>query len=175
MTARDAAGASTRSHARAARRLKANGAIGAASLKRWRPYSKEEALSREHLIERYVARTASKLPFGRQMRKRIAAEITDYLVESTDAYEETGLSRREAERRAVEAFGPPYVVARGFAESRGVRAMATRFACGACVPGVRNDERLALVQRAKISSLLFLTHSDLLLDGPKDHGAQPVW
>lgn len=84
-------------------------------------------MSGEHLIDRYVARTASKLPFGRQMRKRIAAEITDYLVESTDAYEETGLSRREAERRAVEAFRPPYVVARSFAESRGVRAMATRF------------------------------------------------
>lgn len=46
------------------------------------------------------------------------AEVESHLLEAVEAGLRDGLSPRDAERRAVERFGPIHVVARGFANER---------------------------------------------------------
>ena len=77
------------------------------------------------LIDRYVRRVAGELPFGSRMRARIVDEVRVYLDEAAQGLQEEGLAGEEAQQRAIARFGSPYLVARRFAESRGVTAMAT--------------------------------------------------
>lgn len=79
------------------------------------------------VIGDYVSKIEPDLPLGRRMRTRIKEEITDYLHEAIDAGIAEGLSAADAKQHAIERFGRPHVVARAFAESRGVKAMATTF------------------------------------------------
>jgi hypothetical protein len=65
-----------------------------------------------------MLRTLWGLSRGARHRRRIAEELADHLREATADERAGGLSRDAAERRAVERFGDPSVVARAFPVSR---------------------------------------------------------
>jgi hypothetical protein len=65
-------------------------------------------------IEAYLRELGRRLPSTR--RTRLLNEAESHLRESADALVAAGVERREAERRAIEAFGPVDLVAGAFAE-----------------------------------------------------------
>lgn len=72
------------------------------------------------MIDTYVAELGRALHGPRAARADLLAEAHDGLVDAADAYEECGLAREEAERRAVEEFGPVRVVAPGYQAELGL-------------------------------------------------------
>jgi hypothetical protein len=72
------------------------------------------------LIESYVEQMMPDLYGAFWMRRRIKQEITEHLSESVDRLQMRGLTRTEAEARAVEQFGAPSLVAREFAQMKGI-------------------------------------------------------
>jgi hypothetical protein len=71
-----------------------------------------------------MLRTLWGLSRGARHRRRIAEELADHLREATADERARGLSGDAAERRAVERFGDPSVVARAFPVSRWRRPAA---------------------------------------------------
>ncbi|MFC0865619.1 permease prefix domain 1-containing protein [Sphaerimonospora cavernae] len=65
-------------------------------------------------IDGYVAALRSVLRGPGCAKRDLLAEARDGLLDAAEAYESDGLSRAEAERRAVEEFGPVPEVAPGF-------------------------------------------------------------
>ncbi|MEE1800719.1 permease prefix domain 1-containing protein [Streptomyces sp. JV176] len=63
------------------------------------------------MIERYVAELNEALCGPRTVKADLLAEARDGLIDAAEAYEETGLDRASAERRAVADFGPVATVA----------------------------------------------------------------
>jgi hypothetical protein len=82
-------------------------------------------------IDRYLDRLLASLHGSPADVRRILAETEEHLRDAAREGVESGLAEEEAERRAVERFGPPRVIARRFGPPRGeaVRALA-----GALVP-----------------------------------------
>lgn len=71
-------------------------------------------------IESYVRDITPDLYGAFWIRRRIVAELTDHLLEAVHRFHEQGISWAEAEERAVDQFGSPGLVARTFAQSKGV-------------------------------------------------------
>lgn len=72
------------------------------------------------------------------MRRRIAQEVADHLYESVERLRDQGMSSEEAEARALSDFGPPAVVARAFAQMKGIGVTTnfTRWSGIALIAGV---------------------------------------
>lgn len=66
------------------------------------------------LIDDYVADLGRALSGPAGAKRDLVVEARDSLVDTADALEDEGLDRAEAERRAVEEFGPVTVVAPGY-------------------------------------------------------------
>jgi HAAS domain-containing protein len=66
------------------------------------------------VIEAYLHELAGRLDVPTRTRARILAEVRDHLMESAAHHSEGGLPPREAEERAVDAFGPPAELAHDF-------------------------------------------------------------
>lgn len=81
-------------------------------------------LLRMDMIEAYVAELERTLRGPRATKADLLAEARDGLVDAADAYEDAGLDRRAAERRAVAEFGavreiaPDYQTELGLAQGR---------------------------------------------------------
>lgn len=58
------------------------------------------------LIERYVTDLGSRLQGSKKQVRDLLTETRDSLADATEAHLDRGLSEREAQRRAVEEFGP---------------------------------------------------------------------
>lgn len=71
-------------------------------------------------LDRFVSEIRSELYGPWWTRRRIAAEFRDHLVDSVDSLSGGGITRREAERAAVDRFGSAALVARSLAHARGV-------------------------------------------------------
>lgn len=65
------------------------------------------------VIDAYLVALDRRLAFDTALRHRVRAEVEDHLLEAADA--RVDLSRSEAERQAVERFGPPRAIAARFA------------------------------------------------------------
>lgn len=65
-------------------------------------------------IDAYVAGLGRALRGPRRLRRDLVAEARDGLVDAAEAYEEAGLARPEAERRAVADFGDVAEIAPGY-------------------------------------------------------------
>lgn len=76
-------------------------------------------------IRDYVHEIAPDLYGAVWTRRRIVAELTDHLLETVDRFQTQGLSRAQAEERAIETFGSPRLVATTFAHSKGVGVPTT--------------------------------------------------
>lgn len=80
-------------------------------------------------VEAYVARLGSALSGPRRKKADLLAEARDSLVDATEAFEARGLTRDEAEQRAVDEFGdlaevaPAYRTELGYAQSRRTAAL----------------------------------------------------
>lgn len=68
------------------------------------------------LIDDYVAELRSALSGPSGPKRDMVVEARDSLLDCADAYEAEGLPRAEAERLAVEEFGPVHEVAPGYQE-----------------------------------------------------------
>ena len=64
-----------------------------------------------NLIERYLAALREQLRVSPALRERILCEIEDHLLEGAAREEERGVPPEEAQRRVIERFGAPDVVA----------------------------------------------------------------
>jgi hypothetical protein len=82
-------------------------------------------------IDEYIAELEWRLP--RLGRRRSVAEAREHLLDSAARHEAGGLARADAERAAVDDFGPVALVARRFASETAVREtrLATALALGA--------------------------------------------
>jgi hypothetical protein len=80
---------------------------------------------RPALIESYVRDITPDLYGAFWMRRRIVEELTDHLLEAAHRFHGQGISWAEAEERAVSQFGSPRLVARTFAQSKGVGVPTT--------------------------------------------------
>ncbi|MDQ3985518.1 MAG: permease prefix domain 1-containing protein [Actinomycetota bacterium] len=80
-------------------------------------------------ISAYVAQLEPDLLGRARTRRRIAEEVRGHLEDAVALYEEGGLSPAQAQRRAIENFGPPQVVINSWAESKGIGVVTnfTRF------------------------------------------------
>ncbi|ANZ36274.1 hypothetical protein BBK82_09565 [Lentzea guizhouensis] len=58
------------------------------------------------MIERYVTDLGSRLQGSRKQVRDLLTETKDSLTDATDAYLDRGLDEHEAQRRAVQEFGP---------------------------------------------------------------------
>ncbi len=76
------------------------------------------------LFDRYVAELARALRIKPADRPRILDEVRDHLAEATLRGCQAGLTTRDAQRRAIERFGPPQVVAEQFARQAGASTAA---------------------------------------------------
>ena len=72
------------------------------------------------MIDRYVTELDRALRGPRAAKADLLAEARDGLVDAADAYEESGLDRQSAERRAVADFGPVHVVASDYQAELGL-------------------------------------------------------
>ncbi|MFJ5225021.1 permease prefix domain 1-containing protein [Streptomyces sp. NPDC088400] len=63
------------------------------------------------MIDRYVAELDEALYGPRTVKADLLAEARDGLIDAAEAYEESGLDRASAERRAVADFGPVGTIA----------------------------------------------------------------
>jgi hypothetical protein len=72
------------------------------------------------------------------MRRRIAAEVRAHLEEAAADEVERGLQPADAQKRAIERFGPPQAVVNSWAESKGIGVVTnfTRFGGLAGIVGV---------------------------------------
>lgn len=77
-------------------------------------------------INQYVSEIRRELYGMWWTRRKIAAEFDTHLQDSVEALVLAGTQRDEAERRALQRFGSPRVVAQSLAHSRGV-GVATEF------------------------------------------------
>ena len=77
------------------------------------------------LIDDYVRDITPDLYGAFWARRRIVAELTDHLLQAAERWHEQGISWGEAEKRAVEHFGSPRLVAQTFAQSKGVGVPTT--------------------------------------------------
>ncbi|WBB81486.1 permease prefix domain 1-containing protein [Micromonospora sp. WMMD882] len=81
-------------------------------------------LLRMNMIEAYVAELGGALRGPRASKADLLAEARDGLIDAADAYEDAGLDRPDAERRAVAEFGavpdivPDYQTELGLAQGR---------------------------------------------------------
>ena len=66
------------------------------------------------VIADYIADLEQALSGPARARRNLVAEAHVHLLDATDAYEHAGWTRRDAERQAVEDFGPVKQVAEGF-------------------------------------------------------------
>lgn len=71
-------------------------------------------------------------------RRRIAEEIHGHLEDAAERYLEHGFDAEAAQHKAIEDFGPPHVVIRSWAESKGIGVVTnfTRFGGLAGIIGV---------------------------------------
>lgn len=76
-------------------------------------------------IGSFVARLEPNLVGHRRLRRRLAEEMRGHLEDATERQQAQGLSRQDAQRKAIEDFGPPDVVVGGWAESKGVGVPTT--------------------------------------------------
>ena len=67
-------------------------------------------------IEDYLDKLRRELPGGRRFKRRVLSEVEDHLREGVWHEQEGGVPALEAERRVIERFGSPRLVARRFAE-----------------------------------------------------------
>ena len=58
------------------------------------------------LIERYVTDLGSRLQGSKKQVRDLLTETRDSLADATEAHLDRGLSERDAQKRAVEEFGP---------------------------------------------------------------------
>lgn len=65
-------------------------------------------------LERHVADLGRALHGPRRAKRDLLREVHDHLVDATEALEERGMARADAEARAVREFGPVDVVAPGY-------------------------------------------------------------
>jgi hypothetical protein len=78
-------------------------------------------------IEDYLDELRRKFPWGRRFKGRVLSEVEDHLREGVRYEREGNVPSPEAERRVIERFGSPRLVARRFAEDLtggGARAVA---------------------------------------------------
>ncbi|QOZ30497.1 hypothetical protein [Bradyrhizobium sp. CCBAU 53421] len=66
-----------------------------------------------HLIAKYVEALGRELSFDRALARRVCEEVEEHLRESAER--QPGSDRMEAERRAIERFGPAKTIAAQFA------------------------------------------------------------
>ncbi len=76
-------------------------------------------------IDAFVSRLQPNIVGHALLRRRVADEMRNHLEESTQRYRARGLSLTDAQRKAIEDFGPPEVVLRTWAESKGVGVPTT--------------------------------------------------
>jgi HAAS domain-containing protein len=67
-------------------------------------------------IEDYLDKLRRELPGGRRFKRRVLSEVEDHLREGVWHEQEGGVPALEAERRVIERFGSPRLLARRFAE-----------------------------------------------------------
>ena len=67
-------------------------------------------------VEDYLDKLRRELPGGRRFKRRVLSEVEDHLREGVWHEQEGGVPALEAERRVIERFGSPQLVARRFAE-----------------------------------------------------------
>ena len=81
-------------------------------------------------IESFVTRLEPNLVGRRRLRRRLTEEMRGHLEDATERHQAQGLTREDAQRKAIEEFGPPEVVVGGWAESKGVGVptLFTRYA-----------------------------------------------
>lgn len=77
-----------------------------------------EPVSDSSGISDYLAKLDDTVLAGARRRRRIVEEAEDHLAEAVDRYVREGLSREEAERKAITDFGEATTVADAFAQSR---------------------------------------------------------
>lgn len=65
-------------------------------------------------VDRYLADLDASLRGSRRRKGDLLHEAADHLVDATEAHESAGLSRQDAERRAVREFGDTATVAPGY-------------------------------------------------------------
>ena len=72
------------------------------------------------------------------MRRRVAEEVTGHLRDAVERLQARGLSQKAAEAKAISDFGPPNVVARAFAQTKGIGVTThfTRWSGIALIVGV---------------------------------------
>jgi hypothetical protein len=88
-------------------------------------------VSRSRSIEVYLGELRRELAGGRRFKRRVLSEVEDHLREGARHEREGGVPDAEAERRVIERFGSPRVIASRFAEDLaggGARAAARAFA-----------------------------------------------
>jgi hypothetical protein len=76
-------------------------------------------------IGAYVAQLEPDLFGRRRMRRRIATEVRAHLEEAAAREIERGLPPTDAQKRAIERFGPPRTVINSWAESKGIGVVIT--------------------------------------------------
>ncbi len=77
------------------------------------------------VISRYVDELDGRLRGPAAVKADLLTEARDSLADAADSYRDGGLSPEDAERRAVEEFGPLTVVAPGYQEELAVAHAAT--------------------------------------------------
>jgi HAAS domain-containing protein len=110
------------------------------------------------VIESYLRELEQRLPVTR--RRRFLKETEAHLVDCAERHVAAGASRDEAERLAVEAFGPPDELAR-------------QLAAGSALRVVRGATLVNLVVLASLLGPLYLIPENTLPPAPWDH--EPVW
>lgn len=90
------------------------------------------------IIAAYVAQLEPDLFGRRRMRRRIAAEVRAHLEEAAAGELERGLPPADAQKRAIERFGPSQTVVNSWAESKGIGVVTnfTRYGGLAGIIGV---------------------------------------
>lgn len=74
-------------------------------------------MAKRSVIGRYLAQLRCLLPLARPWKSRVLTEVREHLVEAMDAELAVGTEAAQAERRAIERFGSPALIARLYAST----------------------------------------------------------
>ncbi|HEX5418221.1 MAG TPA: ClpX C4-type zinc finger protein [Chloroflexota bacterium] len=83
-------------------------------------------MSGDRLIDAYLDQLGQALALDADQKARILEEIRDHLLTAVEEEARQGISRADAERRAIERFGSPEAIAGQFASSRRSRLPAKK-------------------------------------------------
>ncbi|CAM3935783.1 permease prefix domain 1-containing protein [Kibdelosporangium persicum] len=71
-------------------------------------------MARASVIDDYVADLDARLPGGRKVKTDLLTEARDSLEDAAECYRRAGFAEHDAQRKAVEDFGPVAVIARDY-------------------------------------------------------------